>query len=98
MDGGELAAVPLPPSGPFCDHWMRTRPTRTKRADRISLGSAGYQDLVNNAVGRQYAAMGYPESALLERVLTDPAIIRDREAVRRFNAAAYEKLKPAASR
>ncbi len=65
-----------------------------KKADHMSWNSAGYQDLVNNAVGRQYAAMGYPESSILERVLTDPAITRDNEAMKRFNAADYEKLKP----
>ncbi len=65
-----------------------------QKMGRISWESASYQDLVNNAVGRQYAAMGYPESAILERVLTDPAIIRDNEAVKRFNVLEYERLKP----
>ena len=66
-----------------------------RKADRISWLRASYQDLVNNALGRQYAALGYPEAGILERVLTDPAIIRDNEAVKRFNALEYEKLKPA---
>lgn len=61
---------------------------------RMSWESASYQDLVNNAVGMQYAVMGYPESTLYERVLTDPAIIRDHEAVKRFSAVEYVKLKP----
>jgi hypothetical protein len=65
------------------------------KAGLINWNSASYQDLVNNAAGRQYAAMGYPESSILERVLTDPAIVRDDEAVKRFNAVEYEKLKPA---
>lgn len=69
-----------------------------KKADRISFNIASYQDLVNNAAGRQYAAMGYPESTILDRVMTDPAVIRDHEAVKRFNAAEYEKLKPVALR
>ena len=60
----------------------------------INWTSASYQDLVNNALGRQYANLGYPESDILERVLFDPAVIRDDEAVKRFNAADYEKLKP----
>jgi hypothetical protein len=66
-----------------------------RKAGLINWNSASYQDLVNNAAGRQYAAMGYPESSILERVLTDPAIVRDDEAVKRFNAVEYEKLKPA---
>jgi hypothetical protein len=65
-----------------------------KKAGRMSWNSASYQDLVNNGVGRQYAAMGYPESSILGRVLTDPAIIRDNEAVKRFNPIKYEKIKP----
>jgi len=65
-----------------------------QKMGRMSWDSASYQDLVNNAVGRQYAVMGYPESSILERVLTDPVIIRDNEAVKRFNAVEYEKLKP----
>jgi hypothetical protein len=65
-----------------------------EKMGRISWESASYQDLVNNAVGRQYADMGYPESTILERVLTDPAIIRDNEAVKRFSALEYERLKP----
>jgi hypothetical protein len=66
-----------------------------QKMGRMSWESASYQDLVNNAVGRQYAAQGYPESDILERVLIDPAIIRDSEAVKRFSAVEYEKLKPA---
>jgi hypothetical protein len=66
-----------------------------RKAGLINWNSASYQDLVNNAAGRQYAAMGYPESSILERVLTDPAIVRDDDAVKRFNAVEYEKLKPA---
>ncbi|MCG6534332.1 MAG: hypothetical protein L7F78_06495 [Syntrophales bacterium LBB04] len=65
------------------------------KAGLLTFSAASYQDLVNNAVGRQYAAMGYPESGILERVLTDPAIIRDNEVKKRFNALEYEKLKPA---
>lgn len=60
----------------------------------INWTSASYQDLVNNALGRQYATLGYSEPDILERVLFDPAVIRDDEAVKRFNAADYEKLKP----
>jgi hypothetical protein len=60
----------------------------------INWTSASYQDLVNNAMGRQYATLGYSEPDILERVLFDPAVIRDDEAVKRFNAADYEKLKP----
>jgi len=56
---------------------------------------ASYQDLVNNAMGRKYATMGYPESSILERVMTDRAIIRDDEMEARFNASEYERLKPA---
>ncbi len=65
-----------------------------QKMGRMSWESASYQDLVNNAVGRQYAAMGYPESSILERILTDPAIIRDQEAVKRFSAVEYGRLKP----
>jgi hypothetical protein len=65
-----------------------------EKMGRLSFEYASYQDLINNGVGRQYAAMGYPESAILERVLTDPAIIRDNEAVKRFSALEYERLKP----
>ncbi|MDP2854724.1 MAG: hypothetical protein Q8O28_10845 [Smithellaceae bacterium] len=60
----------------------------------INWTSASYQDLVNNALGRQYATLGYSEPDILERILFDPAVIRDDEAVKRFNAADYEKLKP----
>jgi hypothetical protein len=53
-----------------------------------------YQDLHNNAIGRQYAKMEYPESGILERVLTDTAIIRDENRKARYNADDYERLKP----
>lgn len=65
-----------------------------KKQGLINWTSASYQDLVNNALGRKYAALEYPEADILERVLFDPAIIRDNEAVKRFNAAEYERLKP----
>lgn len=55
---------------------------------------ASYQDLNNNAVGRHYAKMGYAESGILERVMTDRAIIRDDEMEARYDGEAYEKLKP----
>jgi len=55
---------------------------------------ASYQDLINNAMGRKYAKKGYPESSILERIMTDRAIIRDNEMEVRFNASEYERLKP----
>ena len=53
-----------------------------------------YQDLHNNAVGRDYAKMEYPESGILERVLTDQAVIRDENRKARYSADDYERLKP----
>lgn len=54
-----------------------------------------YQDLRNNAIGRGYAKMEYPESAILERVLTDKAVIRDENRKASYSADDYERLKPA---
>ncbi|OHE24698.1 MAG: hypothetical protein A3J94_13110 [Syntrophus sp. RIFOXYC2_FULL_54_9] len=54
-----------------------------------------YQDLNNNAVGRSYAKMEYPESDILKLVLTDPAVIRDENRKARYSADDYQKLKPA---
>jgi hypothetical protein len=53
-----------------------------------------YQDLHNNAIGRYYAKMEYPESGILERVLTDPTVIRDENRKARYSAGDYERLKP----
>ena len=66
-----------------------------KKGDHLNWNISSYQDLNNNAVGRSYAKMGYPESSILERVLTDRAIIRDEEMATRYNASDYERLKPA---
>ncbi|NTV47549.1 MAG: hypothetical protein HGB11_13760 [Chlorobiales bacterium] len=57
------------------------------------FNAASYQDLVNNALGRQYALMKLPESEILERVMTDSAIIKDNEVVNRFDIQKYQKLK-----
>ncbi len=53
-----------------------------------------YQDLHNNAIGRYYAKMGYPESGFLERVLTDKEVILDENRRARYIADDYERLKP----
>ena len=53
-----------------------------------------YQDLHNNSIGRYYAKMGYPESDILERVLTDRTVIRDEARKARYSAEDYERLKP----
>ena len=47
--------------------------------------AASYQDFNNDAVGRSYALRGYEESTIMERVLTDPAVIRDSEIMARFD-------------
>ncbi len=61
----------------------------------LDFSVASYQDLVNNGVGRQYALKNYKESEILQRVMTDPAIIRDNEAAERFDLLDYsDKLKP----
>lgn len=52
-----------------------------------------YQDLQNNAAGRRFAKMGYPESRILRYVLTDDAVIRDENRAARYNASDYERLK-----
>jgi hypothetical protein len=65
-----------------------------KKVGIENFNIASYQDLNNNAVGRRYAKAGYLESSILERVMTDRAIIRDDEMKARFDALAYEKLKP----
>lgn len=54
-----------------------------------------YQDLHNNAIGRYYAKTEYPESDILERVLTDQSVIRDENRKARYNPDDYERLKPA---
>jgi len=43
-----------------------------------------YQDLNNDAVGQRYALTGYPEDSILERLLTDTAVIRDDEMMDRY--------------
>lgn len=65
----------------------------------LDFSVASYQDLTNNAVGRQYALKNYKESEILERVMTDLAIIRDNEAAERFDLLDYsDKLKPVISK
>lgn len=60
----------------------------------LDFSVANYQDLVNNGVGRQYALKNYKESEILERVMTDLAIIRDNETMERFDLLDYsDKLK-----
>ncbi|HBB17669.1 MAG TPA: hypothetical protein DCZ97_11995 [Syntrophus sp. (in: bacteria)] len=60
-----------------------------------NMNIESYQDLNNNAVGRSYAKMEYPESDILKLVLTDPAVIRDENRKARYSADDYQKLKPA---
>ena len=43
------------------------------------LVAARNQDFNNNAVGRNYAKLGYEESSILRRVMTDPAVILDKD-------------------
>lgn len=52
-----------------------------------------YQDFNNNAVGRSYAALGYEESSVLQRVLTDSAVIRDGEVSARYNPGKLQQYR-----
>ena len=60
----------------------------------LNMNIESYQDLHNNAAGRRYAEMGYPESGILWNVLNDDAVIRDENRAARYNASDYERLKP----
>jgi hypothetical protein len=58
----------------------------------LNLNIESYQDLHNNAAGRRYAKMGYPESGILRYVLNDDAVIRDENRVARYNASKKEEI------
>ena len=64
-----------------------------KRLGPENVAVFTYQDFINNALGRHYATLGILESDILERVLSDPSIIKDDEVVKRFDAANFQKLK-----
>jgi hypothetical protein len=67
---------------------------KMSKEEILNMNIESYQDLHNNAVGRNYAEMEYPESGILERVLTDQTVIRDENRKARYNASEYERLKP----
>jgi len=52
-----------------------------------------FQDFHNNALGRSYAVQGRSESEILDLVMTDPEVIRDKEAETRFKAAQRSRQK-----
>ncbi len=58
----------------------------------LNLHIESYQDLHNNAAGRRYAKMGYPESGILRYVLNDDAVIRDENRAARYNASEQEEI------
>ena len=47
--------------------------------------AASYQDFNNNDVGRHYALSKYEESSFPQRILNDPAVIRDNEIAARYD-------------
>lgn len=67
---------------------------RMSKDQILTMNIESYQDLYNNAAGRRFAQMGYPESGILKYVLTDDAVIRDENRKARYNASDYERLKP----
>lgn len=75
-------------------HEMLADQEKLSKEEILKRHIDSYQDLYNNAAGRRYAAMGYPEARILRYVLTADDIIRDENKVARFNASDYERLKP----
>lgn len=75
-------------------HEFHADQDRLSKEEMHKRSIESYQDLYNNAAGRRYAQMGYPESRILRYVMTDDAVIRDDSRAARFNAADYERLKP----
>lgn len=67
---------------------------RMSKEEILNMNIESYQDLHNNAAGRRYAKMEYPESGILRYVLNDDAVIRDENRAARYNASDYERLKP----
>lgn len=66
-----------------------------KYAGVKSFEAASYMDFINADIGRQYAMLGYDEKTVAQRMLHDPAVIRDGEVMQRFDPEDYLKRKSA---
>lgn len=75
-------------------HEFHADQDKLSKEEMLKRSIESYQDLHNNAAGRRYAQMGYPQSRILRYVMADDAVIRDENRAARFNAAEYERLKP----
>jgi parvulin-like peptidyl-prolyl isomerase len=73
-------------------HEVNADREKMSKEELLKLNIESYQDLHNNAAGRRYAKMGYPESGILRYVLNDDAVIRDENRAARYNASKKEEI------
>lgn len=73
-------------------HEVHADREKMSKEEILKLNIESYQDLHNNAVGRRYAKMGYPESGILRYVLNNDVVIRDENRVARYNASKKEEI------
>lgn len=73
-------------------HEVHADQEKMSKEELLKLNIESYQDLHNNATGRRYAKMGYPESGILRYVLNDDAVIRDENRAARYNASEQEEI------
>jgi hypothetical protein len=73
-------------------HEVHADREKMSKEELLKLNIENYQDLQNNATGRRYAKMGYPESGILRYVLNDDAVIRDENRAARYNASKKEEI------